>query len=328
MNALKDLIINLKSDSDYEKFLKIIDKHIYYSAEFLSWLFNTDTANCQLCLGTMYSNGYGVLKDTDQAIKYLELSSAQNNAYAQAELAEIHVEKKDYATAYKYAKLSADNGNSYGEYILGVCHDNGHGTTKNTKEALRLYQLSVDKGNKHAQNNLGVMYLDIDKKKATELFKLSAAQDHHMAMANLGYCYMFAQGITRNYTEAMRLNKLSLGRSKGYAENNMGFIYNDGKGVPRSRNMAFKYFQLSALQYKNKHGQYNLGVMYRSYYCPVKRDKMKALQFFKLSADQDYEPALKEYNKLLFDRMQNDGKFLETIKGQYEEYLKKLINKP
>ena len=40
-------------------------------------------------------------------------------------------------------RFSADQGNADGQYMLGLCYENGFGVTKNQNEAVRYYRLAA-----------------------------------------------------------------------------------------------------------------------------------------------------------------------------------------
>ena len=66
----------------------------------------------------MYGNGYGVLKDHTEAVKW-------------------------------YRK-AADQGDATGQFNLGFMYDNGYGIAKNATEAMKWYQKAADQGNDKA----------------------------------------------------------------------------------------------------------------------------------------------------------------------------------
>jgi uncharacterized protein len=73
---------------------------------------------------------------------------------------------------------------------LGVCYQNGTGVNVDMKKAVELYKLSADQGNATGQYCLGVCYkygtgVDLDMKKSVELFKLSADQGNEYSINQL-----------------------------------------------------------------------------------------------------------------------------------------------
>jgi len=83
-------------------------------------------ADAQLILGKMYMLGQGVLKDPDQAIKWLTASAVQGNADAQFFLgANYLLPHKDIAEGVKWLRLSAEQGNQDAQLLLGKAYLQG-----------------------------------------------------------------------------------------------------------------------------------------------------------------------------------------------------------
>ena len=82
--------------------------------------------DAQFNLGLMYSNGWGVLQDYKEAVRWYTLAAEQGYALAQ--------------------------------FNLGTIYQNGTGVPQDYKEAVRLYRLAAEQGDSGAQYNLGTMY--------------------------------------------------------------------------------------------------------------------------------------------------------------------------
>jgi TPR repeat protein len=83
-------------------------------------------ADAQLFLGKMYMLGQGVLKDPDQAIKYLKASGEQGNADAQFFLGAMYLlPHKNITEGVKWLRLSADQGEQDAELVLGKAYLQG-----------------------------------------------------------------------------------------------------------------------------------------------------------------------------------------------------------
>ena len=115
-------------------------------------------AGAQSNIGYMYSNGYGVIQNHQEALKWFRLAAAQGDAMAQNN--------------------------------IGTMYDKGWGVTQNYQEAVKWYRLAAAQGNALAQNNIGWMYRNGDgviknDQEALKWFKLAAAQGDTNAIANL-----------------------------------------------------------------------------------------------------------------------------------------------
>src|SRR5215470_1337024 len=83
-------------------------------------------ADAQLHLGKMYMMGQGVLKDLDQAIKWLKASALQGNADAQFYLGSYYLlPHRDVAEGVKWLRLSAEQGNQDSQLLLGKAYLQG-----------------------------------------------------------------------------------------------------------------------------------------------------------------------------------------------------------
>ena len=100
-----------------------------------------------------------------------------------------------------------------------------------------------------------------DKQKAVEIYKKFAAQGNMYAIAGLGLCYCYAQGIECDIKKGIELIKkaINAGNPKGY--NAMGVCYKRGIGVERNLEKSVEYF-FSSAKLGFAAGQYNLGVAF------------------------------------------------------------------
>ena len=129
-------------------------------------------AAAQTQIGWMYEWGFGVSKDSNEAIKWYRLAAAQGNLEAQR--------------------------------LLGFVYGTGRGVPKDDKEALKWFQLAAAQGDATAQNKLGELYTkggDVprDYGEAVKWFRLAAEQGHEDAQNNLGLMYQRGQGVPQDY---------------------------------------------------------------------------------------------------------------------------------
>ncbi len=98
-----------------------------YETALAKWqsLADSGDANSQFGLGQMYGNGFGVMMDDDQALKYYGLAVQQGHGQAQCNLA--------------------------------VMYQNGWGVTQNDTEAAKLFTLAAEQGVTEAQIAIGRM---------------------------------------------------------------------------------------------------------------------------------------------------------------------------
>ena len=80
-----------------------------------------------------------------------------------------------------------------------------------------MFRRAADQGDAHAQNNLGIMYLN-------------------------------GLGVTQDYRQALELFRRVADQGLAGAQFNLGGMYLNGLGVPRDRNRAIEYLVLAARQ--------------------------------------------------------------------------------
>ncbi len=85
-------------------------------------------------------------------------------------------------------KKSAEQGNADAQHRLGLCYENGLGTTRNYAQAFKWYKKSAEQGNAVAQYMLGKCYENglgtiQNKSQALYWYKEAAAQGHLMAQS-------------------------------------------------------------------------------------------------------------------------------------------------
>src|SRR5262245_59925618 len=83
-------------------------------------------AEAQLGLGKMLLLGQGVLRDPEQAVKWLTASALQGNAEAQFFLGSYYLlPHRDVAAGAKWLRLSAEQGNQDSQLLLGKAYLQG-----------------------------------------------------------------------------------------------------------------------------------------------------------------------------------------------------------
>jgi uncharacterized protein len=107
-------------------------KHAYeqkeYAVAFKEFrpLAEQGNADAQLFLGKMYMLGQGVLRDADQAVKWLKTSAVQGNADAQFFLGAMYLlPHKDITEGAKWLRLSAEQGQQDAQLLLGKSYLKG-----------------------------------------------------------------------------------------------------------------------------------------------------------------------------------------------------------
>lgn len=90
--------------------------------------------------GILYYSGWGVTKNLNTAINYFKKGYALKDMKAPRYLGQIYDAKKDYTKAAKYYRAAYKSGDITGGINLAQLYLDGHGVTKNTKAAIKIYQ--------------------------------------------------------------------------------------------------------------------------------------------------------------------------------------------
>ncbi len=150
-------------------------------------------ATAQFCVGRMYANGFGVMMDDAQALKW----------YGQA----------------------AESGHAEAQFNLGVMHANGWGVPMNDTEAAKFYRLAAEQGFLQAITSLayvtyrgigvdenlieGYMWYDI----AAQLGDIAAQSDRdQLAETMPKNDVLTAQGMSQRWLEGFDGKALHAGR--------------------------------------------------------------------------------------------------------------------
>ncbi len=149
------LIANSGIAADYEKGFNAYSEGDYATA-LAEWrpLAEQGDANGQFGLGLLYSNGWGVDLNDDEALKWYELAAGQNHGEA--------------------------------AYNLGVMNANGWGVPQSDDEAFKWYSMAAERGFTAAQISIGKMYAigfgaPQDSVKAHMWYNIAAMLDDYTA---------------------------------------------------------------------------------------------------------------------------------------------------
>ncbi len=128
----------------------------------------------------------------------------QNNAACCLELG--HGTSKDEKAAVALYQQFADK-NSSVKNNLADCLQLGIGIEKDEKAAYRLFKEAADAGNVFAKHHMARCVfdgcgVDKDEKAAVELYKKAAALGNADAMHDLSYCYSSGRGVEQNEAES------------------------------------------------------------------------------------------------------------------------------
>ena len=105
----------------------------------------------------------------------------------------------------------------------------------------------------------------------------------------VGSMYYYGDGVSKDYTKAVRFTQKAAVRGHDKAQFNLGLMYFNGEGVVKDDAEAFKWFQKAAMQGLAE-AQTKLGLMYVNGEGVVE-DKSEALRWFQKAAMQSHADA-------------------------------------
>ncbi|OAI54786.1 hypothetical protein AYO44_14240 [Planctomycetaceae bacterium SCGC AG-212-F19] len=169
-------------------------------------------AVAQTIVGTMYSDGLGVARDSAAALQWLRKAADQNLPLAQANLGVMYEHgegvARDDTEAARWFRKAADQNSAIAQAYLGDLYREGRGVPRDECEAARLYGLAAAQNFPHAQTNLGYMYehgcvVGCNPSQAVWLYWQAAQQNFAVAQANLGTMYEKGCGVDQNLDAAV-----------------------------------------------------------------------------------------------------------------------------
>ena len=206
-----------------------------------------------------------------------------------------HIPGLDYNVYSRRLVNAANQGNVKAQFALWYLFYHGQSVDVNDGIAVKYLKMAARKGHATALNQLGICYLDgigvlADEKLAAKYFEQSASKGNMNAQTNLAWCYLNGIGIIKNRSKAMQLYKIAADKGDVRAQCSMGIAYEIGEDLPYNRAESMKYLHLAANQGDGQ-AQYELATSYLQEGdkngVPI-RNRMKAFDFFKKSADNGF----------------------------------------
>ena len=264
-----------------------------------------------------------VQKDLTDSLKTFQTSSQINllkqeecllQAQKDYEKGYEYFHNSDYEKALEWFEKAANQGDSQAQYNLGFMYIVGYGTTKDYQKSAYYYKKAASQGEAKAQYGLGALYemgsgVLQDYQRAIGWYEKAANQGLEKAQRHLGSMYEEGKCIEKNLTLALKWygkaalngcrtsqkalkmtfksieNQADLGDRR--AQNDLGIIYFEGKIVEIDVLKAFDYFKQSADQ-EYAEAQKNLGLMY-SLGLGVTQDYQKGIEWYEKAANQGLE---------------------------------------
>lgn len=205
--------------------------------EALSWLKKSVELKCvlgEINLGKLFENGWGVKKNTTEALRYYLRAFEQANDYAKANLDrflklylfEVHengcniqnVSEYDYVELAEACEEDAEDDDQLALLEIGYMYQYGLGRQKSLLKAREYYRRLISSESSYksyAMNFMGDIYYEgcdaIPSNHATALswWKQSAQENNHFGYFNLGQAHNHGWGVSENKMEAIKHYKRS-----------------------------------------------------------------------------------------------------------------------
>jgi TPR repeat protein len=219
---------------------------------------NLGFTEAQLAIGSNLLNGYGITKDIDQGIRYLNLASDQGSGYASFLLAEYYLgsansQLTDHPLALRYYRRGVDQGEHRAMQRLAWVLAEGQITEKNLEEALSLNIKAADLGNQFAAYNAAGAFrygrgTQIDCYKAIAYYEIASNFGLMEAMHNLGTMYFNAEGIAKDIEKANEWYLKAANCGSGLSSYCLGLIALNGDRGSVDKSFAFAWFSIALAQ--------------------------------------------------------------------------------
>lgn len=295
---------------------------------------NLGDGACMFYIGHIYSMGYGVQENDEEAFKWFKKSAEVWKApAAKYRLAQHYLNAwgtpENLPEAFRLFREAAEHNYDRAQERLGACYYYGYGTQINYQEAFLWYRKAAEQGLAQAQDKLGCCYkygegINQDAKIAVYWFTQAADQGNEDARYHLGLCYENGEGVSQDLKKAAELYLQSAESGNRSAQLNIGYAYYYGEGVPEDYQAAAKWFQKSAEQ-GSPCAQWWIGECYYKGH-GVNQDYQSAFRWYQKSAEKGFADAF--YN-LGLCYLHGDGtdsdlsKALEWLEKAADENLNK-----
>lgn len=202
-------------------------------------LYNRNSSLAAGMLGSRYSHGSFVKKDTEKALQYLHFAAHANDPRALGVLANMlsngvridtiaRTDEGVFEYSNELFKRAADVDVTpqtmlpiaVAQNSLGWSYRLGRGVPQDFNRAIELFNLAIENGSPLAINNLGTMYaaglgVPANNSKATELYKKAYEKGNEFGLLNLAYNFADGAVPEKGNRDAAKLYKE--GKDRGNA---------------------------------------------------------------------------------------------------------------
>jgi uncharacterized protein len=276
-----------------------------------------------LSLGWLYYKANFIKRDLNEAMKYLNMASENNDVLSFYFLGEIFLEKNEITKALEYFEKAADLEEINSILKLGKIHFDGEFVEKNLEKSQKYFEKASSRDNLESFYFLGEIFLEQNELlKSKEIFEIASNKGHLGSTFRLALFY---------YEEEMNSNKLinapkSIELFEKCAEKEhflslvlLGSIYQDGILVTKNLEKSLQFFE-KANSKESFYSSHILGEIHE------KTNLEKSKEYFKIAADLGNNSSMFKLGEILykeeFERIENK----EILSIPYLEKSAKLGN--
>ncbi|MGD0521158.1 MAG: tetratricopeptide repeat protein [Terracidiphilus sp.] len=261
----------------------------------------SDDAESQFSLGSIYENGQGVPQDYAQAAEWYRKAAESGNVRAQDQLAYLYDQgsgvPQDDAQAAFWMRKAAEQGDSWAQWSLGTLYSEGLGVSRDDKLAALWWRKAAAQGVKEAQKKLAdsgdteaqrQVGSDFESEckysQAAFWLRKAAGRGDPEAQYKLGHLYSAGHGVPQDKNLAAVWWRKAADQGNANAQSSLGLAYINGDGVPSDFGAAAFWLRRSAEQ-GNVHGQTLLSIAYEVGW-GVPKDYAQAAAWTQKAAEQ------------------------------------------
>ena len=260
------------------------------------------------------------------ALTLFQKGAEYGNRYAQSMLASLYYRgegaEKDYQKALYWYMQSAKQGSADAQYHVALMLLDGEGADKSNLDALKWLQEAAKQDHADAKDALiqkvgtkekyqafmaegcfqkykGCLKHDIDAETALGWLNKAAEYGCAEAQYNLGAMYEEGCDVEQNFAEAAKWYRAAAEQGLAKAQFLLANMYANGLGVEQSDAEGMKWMRAAAEQGLAE-AQYVLSQCYAQGLGGVEQDREKYRDWCKKAADQGFEPAKQEYQKISY----------------------------
>ena len=251
------------------------------------------SAYAQSWIGDIYTRGYGVSVNYEEAVQWFLKAAEQGDDYSQGSLGYLYakglgVEQSDEEAVQWFLK-AAEQGEKYAQGNLGWHYAEGLGVEQSHEEAVQWFLKAAEQGDAYSQGHLGWHYgkgmgVEQSDEEAIKWILKGVEQGDAYSQSLLGWHYGKGIGVEQSDEEAVQWFLKAAEQGEKYAQGNLGWHYAEGLGVEQSYEESFKWF-LKGAEQGDAYSQGRLGYSYESG-SGVEVDYKNALKWYLKAAEQ------------------------------------------